>query len=189
MKKLVGLAILGLVTAQAMAVTIDFDNVAAGTVITNQYPDAIFSSNAGQENRAEAQNLGSSLPNFLCTFTIGGGINCVNDTYVDFINPVNGLSFLSIGADDTGHNADVNVFVNNAFAATVQVVGDGTPLAPDLVDLTAFNNVTRIEIVGITDSNGLGWDDFRFNVVPEPFSLVAVGGAVLAMARRRKSSK
>src|SRR5262249_44400371 len=27
---------------------------------------------------------------------------------------------------------------------------------------TAFRNVTRIELVGVNDSGGIGWDDFRF---------------------------
>jgi len=30
------------------------------------------------------------------------------------------------------------------------------------VDLTAYNNVTRVEMVGISDASGLGWDDFAF---------------------------
>ena len=186
--KIISLAAVIALPMASQAVVIDFDNVAAGTVITNNYADATFSSNAGQENRTEAQNLGSSLPNFICTFAIGGQINCVNDTYVDFTSAVNNLTFYSIGANDNGHNADVDVFVNNAFAGTVQVIGNGTGSTPDLVDLTAFNNITRIEIKNITDFAGLGWDDFSFNVVPEPFSMIAFSAGIVALARKRRKA-
>lgn len=175
-----------IITTGARATWINFDDLAGGAVVTNQYASAIFSSNAGQENRTEAQNLGSSLPNFICTFNIGGGINCVNDTYVDFTSPVMNLTFLAIGANDVGHNADVDVYVNNVFSSTVQIVGNGTPATPDFVDLSAFNNVTRIEIRNIVDVAGLGWDDFRFDAVPEPATMAVLGLGALALVRRRR---
>ncbi|MBI5707689.1 MAG: PEP-CTERM sorting domain-containing protein [Armatimonadetes bacterium] len=180
----VGLAILAV--PSFASTTINFDNVAAGTVITTQYAGVTFSSNSGQENRAEAQNLGSSLPNFICTFAVGGSINCVNDTYVDFAGGVSNLSFLAIGADNNGHNADVDVFINNVFDHTVQVIGNGTPYTPDLVTI-AGSNITRIEIKNITDGAGLGWDDFTYDAVPEPGTLAALGFGAIALIRRRKN--
>lgn len=166
--------------------TINFDNLAAGTVITNQYAGVTFSTVAGQENRAEAQNLGSSLPNFLCTYDTFGNINCANDTYIDFAVGVDNLSFYAIGANDNGHIADVDVFINNVFDHTDLVIGNGSPFTPDLVSIVG-TNITRIEIKNITDSYGLGWDDFTYGAVPEPATMAVLGFGSLVMFRRRKS--
>jgi hypothetical protein len=148
----------------SQTVTINFDNLANNTVVSNQYPQATFSSEPGFDNVTTAQNLGTSLPNFLCTAVTAGGLTCTNDTYVDFSNPVYNLSFLATGDDDVGVTAQVDVHVNGSYAATVNVVTDGIPSQPDLVDLSAYSNVTRIEIYNITDFAGLGWDDFTFTV-------------------------
>jgi hypothetical protein len=72
------------------------------------------------------------------------------------------LSFNGVGIDGSGTVADVNVFESGVLTATVPVVGAGDPATPVRVDLTAFKNVTRIEIVAITDAAGIAWDDFRF---------------------------
>jgi hypothetical protein len=102
---------------------------------------------------------------------------------------VSGLTFLAIGVDDNGTVALVDVYVNNAFSTTVNVTGNASPQSPDLVDLTAFSNVTSIEIHTLTDSFGIGWDDFTFtvNAAPEPGSLalMALGLAAFGLGRRR----
>lgn len=173
------------IASGAFAVTIDFDDLTPDTIVTNQYATATFSSSAGNANFAEDQNLGSSLPNFLCTGPDTGGINCIEDTYVDFTNPVNNLSFLAIGVNDSGKVAEVNIYVNNVFDSTIDVIGDGTAFSPDLVSI-AQSNVTRIEIVSITDTAGIGWDDFTFDPVPEPASMAALALGSAVLLRRRK---
>lgn len=150
--------------ARAQSVHIDFDNLANCEVITTQYPEATFSTEPGFENVATAQNYGSSLPNFLCTSGPSCALTCVNEVYLAFTSPVSNLTFLAIGDNDIGVTAKVDVFVNGAFAATVDVVTDGDLNHPDLVNLSAFSNVTRIEIHDITDLGGLGWDDFIFDL-------------------------
>jgi hypothetical protein len=171
---------------RAQAVVIDFDDLNNGDIVTNQYPEATFSAETGYENQITAQSLGSSLPNFICTAPIGGGIDCVHETYVDFTQAVNGLSFLAVGVNDSGIVAKVDVFENNAYSATVDVIGDATPFTPDPVDLSAYSAVTRIEIHTITDTAGIGWDDFRFTI-PEPSSaLLMLGSCGLAFAARRR---
>jgi hypothetical protein len=66
---------------------------------------------------------------------------------------------------------------------------------PLFVDLSAFNNLTRLRVYNITDTLGIGYDDFSFTVtpaaaVPEP-GTAALLAAVLplgaAILRRRRA--
>ncbi len=151
------------VSATAQGVTIiDFDALAVGDVVTNQFPEATFSSIVGQENVVRADfNFGPlSFPNYICTKYVGGSLNCRNPPIVDFTLPVNDLTFLALGDNDVGVQATVDVFENAVFSATVDIT-------VDVVDLSGFTNVTRIEIGNITDGGGLAWDRFTFNVVPQ----------------------
>jgi hypothetical protein len=143
-------------------ITIDFDALATGIVVDNQFAEAKFSAPVGYENWTVAAGSGATAPNMICTGTSGGSIDCTEDTYVDFPCPVASLRFDAIGVDDTGTVASINVFESGALTATVPVEGAGDPTTPVHVDLTDYPNVTRIEIFGIVDTGGIGWDDFRF---------------------------
>lgn len=191
-----------LLVSQAEAQTIiNFDNLSADIAVTNQYPEATFSSSPGNTNWTSAQNLGSSLPNFICTGPISGGIDCAQPTYIDFTDPVDSLTFLGVGINDTGTVAQVRVFVNGNLASTVNVIGQGNGDVPVTVDLSFFQHVTRIEIVNITDGGGIGWDDFSFEIgartsVPTMtewgmiiFMLIAGLGAVYYIRKQRRAVK
>lgn len=178
---------------QAATTVINFDNLANGTVVTNQYPTATFSSVAGEDILTTAQNLGSSLPNFICTGS-GGIIDCVNDVFISFTNPVNGLHFVATGANNTGVIAQIDVTAASG-NGVVDIIGAGDPNTPVAIDLTAFTGVSGISIVNDVDVSGLGFDDFTFDAggggVPEPASwaLVLAGlgaaGALLRGSRRQ----
>ena len=165
---------------------IDFDSLAVGTVVTNQFAEATFSSIAGMVNvvRADFDFGPLSFPNYICTQD--GGLNCVNPTFVDFTNPVNNLTFLAMGDDFAGVQATVDVFENGIFSATFDIVVDGIFDTVHTVDLTGFTNVTRIEIGNITDGGGLAWDRFEFRVIPAPSALALLGVAGLMGTRRRR---
>lgn len=140
------------------AVLINFDDYSGE--ITNQYQrDAIFSTTSGKANvtLSFADYFQSSKPNILC-----GTSSCAEPTYVDFKNPVSNLTFLSVGVNNTGKVADVNVYVRGAKAATVPLTGMGMATTPVIVDLSMYADITRIEIASITDFQGIGYDDFRF---------------------------
>jgi hypothetical protein len=143
-------------------ITIDFDALATGVVVTSQYSDATFSSAAGFDNTTVALASGGSPPNAIETGPSGGSPDGLHDTYVDFPCPVGSLSFNAIAVDNVGPVANVNVYESGVLSATVPVAGAGTPTVPVRVDLTSFNNVTRVELTGITDASGMGWDDFVF---------------------------
>jgi hypothetical protein len=180
-----------LISTPAKADVVNFDNLATGVIVTTQYPQVTFSSTAGSVNRTVSQNLGSSLPNFICTGPASGPVDCTHETILDFTSPVNNLSFLAVGVNDMGVVALVDVFQSGVFSTTVNVIGHGVPLSS--VDLSAFSNVTRIRIHSITDTVGIGWDDFTFNgtgpaPVPEPATMMLFGtglaGVVVKLRKR-----
>jgi hypothetical protein len=179
------------------ATTITFEEVGdvglVGPTVTNQYPGVVFSSTVGFRNVITSQNnIGFGL-NFLCTAFNGGFLTCTNETILTFTAPVSGLSFYAVGSDDAGNTASVDVFVNNAFAATLPISTNGIFDTPNFVDLSAFSKVTSIRLYNITDGGGLGWDNFTFTPgrdVPDGGSTVCLLGFVLLglAAVRRKLS-
>lgn len=150
--------------AAASTVVLDFDSLPAATIVTTQYPGVTFSSSPGFVNTttAQAATLGTSPPNFICTGSSATNINCVQPTYIDFASRVQQLHFVGTGINSTGPVATVNIFVDFVMAASVSVIGAGNPNVAVPVDLTAYTNVTRIEITNINDPGGIGWDDFTF---------------------------
>jgi hypothetical protein len=157
-----GLASAGQSVVVRPPIHIDFDALATGVVVTSQYADATFSAPAGFANWTTAVNAGTSQPNVILTGPAGGGSDGLEETDVDFPCPVASLTFQGVSIDGSGTVANVNVFESGVLTSTVPVVGVGDPTQPVRVDLTSFKNVTRIEITGITDVGGIGWDDFNF---------------------------
>jgi hypothetical protein len=156
-------------------VTIDFDQLAAGVQITSQYSQAKFSSDPGFANWTDAVSTGSSLPNAVTTGPAAGGIDGTHSTFIDFTCPVVALTFRGIGIDDVGAVATVNVFEHGSFSGTVIVNGAGAPSTPVRVDVTGFHEVTRIEIVNLTDAGGIAWDDFVFGIPSATWSNYGTG--------------
>jgi hypothetical protein len=176
--------------------TIDFDDCPGGSVVTVQYPQATFSSDPSYENQTLAQDNGSSLPNFVCSASSGGSPTCLEPTYVDFTDPVNDLTLLAVGVNNFGVVAQVNVVFDNGLQNdTVAVKGRANLDIPILVDLRSYSDVTRIELVNITDDAGIGWDDLgtegraveiALEYVPAlpVAALLLAAAAILLVARR-----
>ena len=84
--------------APASATVINFDDLANGAVVAGHYAEATFSSAAGAAvTTAQGASYGTSPPNFICSGRGQGNITCTDAIYVDFTNPVSGLSFLAVG--------------------------------------------------------------------------------------------
>lgn len=198
MKKFIGIAALVAAAGIAHADSINFDDLAGGTMVTNQYSGVTFSSIAGQINMTHPfSNGGTSAPNILCTADANGGVNCLNPTFIDFASPVNGLSFLAVEPNGEGEVASINIYQNGAFATNLPLIGLGSGggfgAGNVPVDLSSFSNITRIELVGPGGTgqldgpgNGIGWDNFSYTFVPAPATAMMIGLAGLGAARRRR---
>lgn len=173
-------------TAFAATVTIDFEAFNDGDLI-NTIGNATFTSNSN----VEIYNFSSLANSGVNTIARSGG-NFDGDLFVDFSTPVSSLSFFS-GADDNTQQASINVFTDGVFSTTVGLVGDGDSTTTDFQDLTSFVDVTRIEIVDVTDAGGLLYDDFSYTVDPQVVPLPAAGWLLLGgiaglggLSRRKK---
>jgi Ca2+-binding RTX toxin-like protein len=134
---------------------IDFNDLPPGTVVTNQYADKgiIFSAPSGFYNVLDDEGW---VGNYLLTDPPQPDpIRYGNPLTVTFTTPVNHLSFLAVGIDDNGSVGEVTVHSGSQLLGTYTITGE-------VVDLSAFANVTRIDI-SITDSYGLAWDDFTYD--------------------------
>lgn len=171
--------------AQAMSMT--FNDLAAGTMVTNQYAGVTFSSSSGSANYA----YGFNGNNILCTGPVGGGINCLEDTYIDFATPVNSLTFWAIEPNFDGPDADFRIFQDGVYTTTLPLIGLGGT-GNKFVDLSAYAHITRLEIVNILvddiNERGIGWDNFTMAPVPEPetWVLVLAGLATVSLVARRR---
>jgi hypothetical protein len=187
-------------------VVINFDDVASGTLVQNQYPGVTFTVEPGLGLQAYAFSYVGpspySSPNVLTCYDGGRSPTSVPDVYADFSPAVNGLSFLAVAADEFGVVARVNVYSGANLLGTDNIIGTGpTPgtfgYGSTTVNLSAYANVTRIEIIppiGQTDldssygGGGLIFDNFTFEAVPEPAvaPLLALSGMICAARRRRR---
>jgi hypothetical protein len=143
-------------------VAIGFDDLATGTDVTTQYAaHATFSSDPGCACRASSDaGLAASPPNYIFTYyTCATGPTA--SVFVDFPRPVRKVSFKGIGVNDASKVATIHV-VTASGTQSVDLVGKGDYAVPVVVDLSSYQDVTRLEIVGVNDAYGMGFDDFAF---------------------------
>ncbi len=182
-------------TAEAglfQTVTVDFDDQAGG--IPPIETDGLFSSDVTFSTDAGnilmifsgAGFVGGSSPN---TLTAGESTSTSvfdGDIYMDFPVAAQSVSLDILSDNDSGVIASLNV-IHSGGSTLMDIIGDGDFSTPIGMDLSAFSDVTRIELFGITDEFGLAIDNLVFDVpIPAPGSLALFGiGASLAMRRRR----
>ena len=188
------LMVLGVVAdAQPVHVTIGFEDLPVGTAVSDQYPNTVFSCDPGWEPRVtdEVGSTGCSRPNVVTPGVVGGSIDPWRPLYVDFRFPVNDLE-LCVADVFTNGGGIIRIFENGTFAEEVPYACI-TFSCP--IDLSRFNDVTRIELIPwVLHAK---WDSFSFTYVdtsPVPtlntagvgvFAvLLAAAGAVFLWWRR-----
>jgi len=193
-------AIVGLlgVAVPAHATIINFDNLASGAVVTNQYAaqGITFSSAGGKQILVTAQSIYQSTPpNFLCTGTTG--IDCTGTVIFNFTTPVRNLTFDAVGNQNAIGTpfALADIYQNGILSVSnlSLFVSQGN-LLPDHQDLSAYANITGVVIHNNTDPAGTGYDTISFtpsvtNSVPEPatWAMMLTGfGGLGAMLRSRR---
>ena len=152
-----------LALSSVSADTIDFDDVPNDTVITTQYAGVTFSSDPGLDvvTYALAFLYPTSLPNVIAA---GTGADPV---YIDFAPPVDSVQLAVADVHNSGPVIDINVFENGILAGTETVIGDGNSTTVHTADLTAYSNVTRIEVINTTmGADNIIYDDLVYNPVP-----------------------
>lgn len=187
MKKIFVGVLLSVMMSSANAVLIDFDSLATGTIVTNQFAEATFSAVGGNVITASASGLnGSSLPNII-TQDNQFGFGTIN---IAFASLVDSLFISVIGINDTGDIGDITV-THGGGLSVVDIIGAGFNIGV-VVDLSTFASVSQIAIGGITDTAGVGYDNISFDVaaVPEPsiLGLIGLGLIGLGLARRKQAA-
>lgn len=201
MRKLTLLSILA-VSAGANAVLINFDDLANGTVVSNQYAGVTFSSGG----RTGANELGSGFnyasnsdrtagtdggagyqasdKNILHTF--GGWLNEDGDpvitlTFSTAIKSISAL-FLGINSADAKYTRLIarNGGMDVAVASATSNGGSRQTLS--LTNL----NVTQIQMTPGYFGDWVGIDNIEYELVPEPATMIALGLGAAAMMRRRR---
>jgi hypothetical protein len=126
---LMGLAVLIAATGQANGqVTINFDNLACNTYVTNQYPQVTFSSAGGYTPITYCNpsfNYGTTYP----TLSRGNfyGFNHYAELTLDFTRPVGALTYYTLGSDNLGVVAKIDVYRSGSFSQTLNFYGNGNP--------------------------------------------------------------
>jgi Ca2+-binding RTX toxin-like protein len=165
-----------------MATVINFDELAGNTVVTDQYSGVTFST--ADPGYFAAVNIpaffGTSQPNALGGLNENGGADGTLPLDVAFDSPVNNFSFFTVADSTIGTAALIDVYTANGLTTTVNLITDGNLFTRDLVDLSSFTDIIRININTITDPAGIAYDDFAFEFPSLNIAPVAVDDSITA---------
>ena len=128
-----------------------------GATIDNQYSDyAVFSSDNG------TVTMYNSSSSFVQS---GNAMWSTGNLTIDFTSPVTALQFYVIAMDTASESkaADINIYVGESIDATYELMGEGTPEVPFLVDLSSYGSIDKLELI-VTDLSGLTYDTFSFTI-------------------------
>ena len=193
----------------ASAATINFENLAVGTILSNQYAGVTFAANAfsGPGSSSSGQPWATNTDMKIVSSTGGdvGGLgtpplvsgnvlHSFNGWLVENGDPSFRISFASaidsfsatFAGVSTG--ADVRIFAFNGATLLSTVAGAGTG---QFVLSYAAASITSVVVAPGSFNDWVGVDNITYNAavvgVPEPetYALMALGLAAIALARRR----
>lgn len=181
------------VAGGTQTVTVNFDDQQGGfpPVVT----DGLFSPYATFSTTQDSVLLifnnssfvGGTDPNNLSAATSPAGPSFDSDIYIDFNLAVQNLSFNILADNDVGLIALLNVHHGGGLEV-VEVIGNGNFNDAVALDLSAYADVTRVELVNVTDEFGLSIDDLVFDYpVPAPATAALLALAGAANTRRRRA--
>lgn len=170
-------------SATAAPVTINFDNLPAGVVITNQFPEVkfsatFFSGGGGGPYGYDIytrnnSGLGASAPNGIVSFdntSPDPAHYYQGNVYLDFVRPVSNLRFKVLNSRDTSSICEVVVYQNGFYYNSYWIQGTARSSSPITVNLAFIPNVTRVLIrnvlnysIDFEDHFPVYYDDFQFD--------------------------
>jgi hypothetical protein len=168
--------------------TVGFDGLTAWQIVTEPIGALSICENDEDPDYEvivlpDADQFGTSSPNVISScreIEEDPYYDCENgELFINFAPLVNNLTFVVVGDDYAATAARVNVFEEgwlDSPEGTVDIETDGDPNTTHLVDLSEFNNVSRIHIYDILDYHGIGFDDFSFETAGQA-DCVIQGGA------------
>ena len=147
---------------------LSFDELPSGTNITCQYAAWLtLSTDPGcRISTSSSAGVAASKPNYLWTYN-----SCAKGDsasfFIDFAKPAQKISFALVGVNGSSKVATARIVRKDGTKTTKDIVGKGSYSTPVVVDVSSFTDVTRVEIVDVNDSYGLGLDDLEFDF-PDP---------------------
>ena len=201
---------MSLTAVGASAATINFENLAVGTILSNQYAGVTFAANAftgagsSSSGKPWATNTDMTIVSSLAGGDVGGlgspslvsgnvlhsfnkWLSETGDPSfrISFASAINSFSATFAGVS-TG--ADVRIFAFNGATLLSTVAGAGTG---QFVLSYAAASITSVVVAPGSFDDWVGVDDITYTTavvgVPEPetYALMALGLAAMALARRR----
>lgn len=163
MALLLGLLLSGFITrdvyGQTSPVTINFNNLPPGVVVTDQYqPYMTFSANGfsaggGYPTDVFTNSDGSYPGSILSRYYINPGTTST-DVFMHFLTPVNNLSFKVLGVIHPYRACNIDVFVGGTYYNTYAVYGNSTPYYgsnPLTFNLGSLSNITHVHIYYVSN--------------------------------------